>query len=67
MPDDTKQTTIPLSCGEAWMAFFDEKDLVNGTSGNAIDDMRQAFDAGWQAAMLAVQFHVSQGSATSHD
>lgn len=64
---DDPETTVPLSCGEAWVAFFDEADLVNGTSGNAVDDMQQAFDAGWQSAMLAVQFHVSQGDAESHD
>ena len=54
MPSDP-QTAIPLSCGEAWMAFFEEADLVNGTTGNAIDDMQQAFNAGWQAAMRAVE------------
>lgn len=52
---DPTQTTIPLSCGEAWMQFFDAADLVNGTSGNAIDDMQSAFDAGWQAALASLQ------------
>lgn len=64
MNERQNPTTIPLSCGEAWMAFFEEADLVNGTSGNVIDDMQHSFNAGWQAAMLAVQFHVSQGTNT---
>lgn len=55
MKDDKIQTTVPLSCGEAWMTYFDEEDLVGGTSGNAIDDIQHAFDAGWKAAIRAME------------
>jgi hypothetical protein len=56
MTADSHQTTkVPLSCGEAWIAYFRDEELVNGSPrGNVIDDMQAAFDAGWAAALAAI-------------
>ena len=55
MPDDQNTADIPRSCGEAWMAFFADEMLVEGSpTVNTIDDMQRAFDAGWRAALAAV-------------
>ena len=56
-----EQRRIPQFCGGAWMDYFEQARLVDGTSGNVIDDMQHAFDAGWQAATAAL----AQSDATA--
>jgi hypothetical protein len=49
MSDERRTETTRHLIERAWEKFFDDADLVHGTSGNVIDDMKQAFEAGWQA------------------
>lgn len=53
--EQQKRTARPLSCGEAWMAFFFDIVQVRGTTGTVAGDSHRAFEAGWDAAMLAAK------------
>ena len=49
---NASKTTKPYDpLEEAWDKFFDDEDLVHGTSGNVIDNMKKAFKAGFMVAM----------------
>ncbi len=45
--------TIPLSCGRAWIKYSAPKPLADGLISRK--EVQRAFDAGWDAAMAAIE------------